>query len=560
MNLQYQFMHPFLFRNWSTALLAVGLGLANSALTLLLPLSLGRFYEQLFGGNSNRGQALEVLGMGHLGGNDWNAFFGWFGTLILIRGMAEIAESRVTGGLGETYVRYLREQTFAHHLSLPLGVHRQKAVGKYLLRYSSDFGSLRRYLTKGLIGFTKDVLFLTLAGLLLLWLNPALTGLLVASLLPFLLLFRWLNLRLESHTAQRRNRRSAYLNHVATRLSAFETIKVFNRESIENEQFKKRSTALTEVNTGALNWQAGLAGLLPTAVYTMIFTALLGVHLLIPNGTNRLDGGVIITFILLTLSLRPVLRRLLRVGTVWQSGRLSLQKLADFLNQPAEQNNVQADLTLLEGHVEFDAVSFAYMPGKSVLTDFTLSARAGTITQIPGGPGAGKTTAFNLLLGLYTPDSGIIRLDGQNIANCATASVRRQVTLVSAAVPLLGRTIFEAISYSRKAEKRPRAEALLNKVQTIADLPARLSLDDPIGEQGRVLSEGQQSVLRLVRALLTRKPILLLDEPFAGITDAGAAQLMRWLDERSRQQTILLASSRTLTPQALCKDTLITTR
>lgn len=554
MNAQRQLIGLFLLRQKRGVLLAVLLGMANSTLTLLLPLSLGRFYEQLFGGVSNRGQALDLLGLGHIGGNDWTAFFGLFGGLVLLRGLAEWAEFRATGRIGEAFVRHLREQTVNHHLALPVGVHRQKPVGKYLLRYGSDFGSLLRYLTQGLIGFTKDVLFLVLAGGLLCWLNPLLTGIVVASLLPFLLVFRLLNNRLEKATAHRRDLRSGYLNHVATRLAALETIKVFNRETIENEQFSKRSASLSAANDVAMHWRSILTGLLPTAVYAMVFAVLVGIHTLVPSGISRGNGGVIITFILLILSLRPVLRRLLRVSTVWRSGRLSLSKLSEFMSQPIEQERLRPALTVTEGRVQFNEVSFAYSSGQSALSDFSLLAEAGTITPMSGGPGRGKTTAFNLLLGLYNPDAGTILIDGQDIAHCSVASVRKQVTLVSAEVPLLGRTVFEAVSYSRKANKRPAADAMLYTVQKLAQIPGPLTLDDQIGEQGRTLSEGQRSVLRLVRGLLTRKRILLLDEPFTGISDAGVTGLLDWLDTRHTDKTILIASSRAIRQLSLCHE------
>ncbi|AQG78637.1 ABC transporter transmembrane domain-containing protein [Spirosoma montaniterrae] len=558
---QHQLLYPFLRQRWRLVGLSVGIGLLNSAVTLLLPLSLGRFYEQFFGGVSNRGQALNTLGMSWLSGQAWSTFFGMFAALIVLRGLLGYANYRLTGTLGEYFVQEMRERVFAHQLALPTATHRQKPIGKYLLRYSSDFGSLRRYLTKGGIGFMQDVLFLTLAGLVLLWLNAPLTGILVFSMLPFLGLLRWINNRLETHTIQRRDLRSGYVAHVATRLAALETIKVFNRESVENEQFAKRSANLTRANRDALDWRSALEGVLPVAVYALIFAVLLGVHALLPNGVSRQTGGILITFILLVLSLRPVFRRLLRVGSVWRTGRLSLNKLADFFAQPAEDTDHRPALQVTKGVVVFDAVSFAYVSGKSVLNDLSLSASAGTITQMPGGPGTGKTTAFNLLLGLYTPSGGNIRIDGQVVSEHSVASVRKHVTLASADVPLLGRTVFEAISYSRKADKRPRAEKLLNELQAITNLPGRLHLDDLIGEQGRNLSEGQRSVLRLTRALLTRKPILLLDEPFAGLTDDGARQLIDWLDQRADNLTILLASNREIGTEPLlpCTHTLIST-
>lgn len=539
---------PFWQTHRRAVLLTGTAGFVNSLLTLLLPLSLGRFYEQLLGGTSGRGQVLHLLGLGDLTGEGWTEFFGFFAALIALRGLTEYAERRLTSCLGEAFVGQVRQRVFARQLAVSPATHHRKAPGKYLLRYGSDFGSLRRYLTRGGVGFAKDVLFLLLTLAVLLSLSPGLTLLLVGSLLPFLFLFRWVNRRLETRAARRRDLRSAYLNHVATRLNAFETIKIFNRETPETEQFARRSEALSAASVGVLAGRSVLAGLLPVAAYAMVLAVMLGVHGWRPDGLSRGDGGVIIAFVLLALSLRPVLRRMLRVGAVWRAGRVSLQKVTQFLDQPAESEPDRPALAVTGGEIAFERVSFAYQPGKPVLENLSFRVGAGTIAQMTGGPGTGKTTVLRLVLGLYAPDRGTIRIDGQNLADLAPASVRQHVTLASADVPLLGRTVFEAVSYSRKPEKRPRAERLLAELSNVAGLPHPPRLDDSIGEQGQALSAGQRSVLRLVRALLTRKPILLLDEPFGGLTGEAVGHLLDWLDHRvrARRLTVLLVSSRPL--------------
>lgn len=542
MSPQRQLLEPFMRREARALALVVGTGLLNSAVTILLPLSLGRFYEQLFGGLSNRGQVLNTLGITL--GTNWSTFFGLLAGLIILRGLLEYAEFRQSGRLAERFAQLLRERVFTHQLALPLTTHRQKETGKYLLRYAGDFQSMRNYLRKGLIGFTKDVLFVLLAFGILYWLNGLLAVLIVVSLLPFLLLFRWVNRQLATRTEDRRDKRSANLAYVSGRFLGMETIKVFNRESVETDQFRRRSEQMSETGLNHLAWRSVLEGLLPTTVYALIFVMLVGVHQMQPNGLSRINGAVLITFILLVLSLRPVLRRLLRVETVWRSGNMSLVKLAALLNQSTEHDDTLPALVVEQGEVTFESVDFAYDPDKPVLSKLSFVAEPGAITLLTGGPGSGKTTLFNLLLRLQSPNSGTICVDGQDIAGRSAHSVRKHVAMASADVPLLGRTVFEAISYSRKAEKRPPAQALLDELQTTADLPRRLTLDDRIGEGGLALSNGQRTVLRIVRAVLTRKQILLLDEPFMGLSESGAYQLGQWLNQRARRHTILLVSSR----------------
>jgi ABC-type multidrug transport system fused ATPase/permease subunit len=540
-------LQPYLRQNASKLALTVGVGVLNSAVMLLLPLTVGRYYELLLGGTSNRAQLLNTIGLGT--NLDWQSFWVIFLGLIACRGLLEYVEFRLTGGLNEGLAKHLRERVFAQQLGVQIETHREKSVGKYLLRYAGDFQSVRRYLRVGIIGFLRDVLFVALALTLLFWLNAPITACLVAGLLPFLLLFAQINRQMERITRQRRDQRSANLSFVQSSLVGLATIKVFNREPVENERFESRSKLITNTNLAFLKWRSLLEALLPVALFSLVALVLAGVQW----QQSVVSGGSVVTFILAVLSLRPVLRRLLRVGSVWKSGRLSLDKLDAFFAQPVENDtspifseSILERLPISNGTVEFKAVTFGYNPQQPVLRELSFRSKTGGICWIKG---LAKSSVFRLLTKQYEPQSGQILIDGQPIARFSAKAVRKRVALISDELPLLGRTVFEAVSYSRKSERRPVAAALLTQIQTLANVPHKLTIDTKIGDDGSLLSKGQRTVLLWVRALLTNKPILLLDDPFSGISPQGSAQLLRWLEEIAHNKTILLATSTTVESQ-----------
>ena len=104
----------------------------------------------------------------------------------------------------------------------------------------------------------------------------------------------------------------------------------------------------------------------------------------------------------------------------------------------------------------------------------------------------------------------------------------------------LGKTVFEAISYSRKQEKKKGAKQMLNQVQKAAARPNRLHLDDSIGALGSNLSRGQQKILNYTRALLTGKPVLIFEEPFAGLDDENCKYLGTLINEIKAEKTIII--------------------
>ncbi len=512
-------------------------GLLNSFVILLLPISLGKYYQLVFGSQSNRGRLLDYLGLPLT--QNVTDFFVFFGTLIVLRGVFTFLEQYLTGLSGEHFAKALRERLFSHQLAVLLTVHQRKPVGKYLLRYGGDLKSIRNYLTKGLIGFVRDVLFTSITFALLALIQPQLT-LIILGCLPVLFgLILLSNRHLKGITQRRRDIRSGNVSFVSSRLTALLTVKVFNRERVETEKFAKRSEKLWLAGRRYQRWAGLIEAFLPVLLYALLLVVLYAIYRM-KSGGGHVDGGILLTFILLLLTLFPVLKRILKVDVVWQAGNISFAKLVALLNTETETQLVQPTASLKPGEVTFRNVTFSYQPQKPVFENLSFTAQPGSITQLMGAQGAGKSTVFKLLLKLHEPLCGSILLDGQDIASHSAKSVRKHVTLVSEEALLLGETVFEAVSYSRKPENREKAQAMLQKLRVTLQRGEVLRLDDPVGELGANLSAGQKKMLLLARALLTGKKVLLLDEPFSGLDTAARQHLVALINDLALTHTLLL--------------------
>jgi ABC-type multidrug transport system fused ATPase/permease subunit len=212
-----------------------------------------------------------------------------------------------------------------------------------------------------------------------------------------------------------------------------------------------------------------------------------------------------------------------RLFDLWgrmQDVAIGLDRVFELLDLEPEVKNAPdaIAMTTFERGIEFDDVSFAYAKDKPTLEHVTLSVKPGTITAIVGPTGSGKSTLMSLLLRLYDPDSGSIRIDGTDIRKLDVTSLRTNIAIALQENILFGATIRDNIRYAvPEANDAAVHEAARVAVadEFIDKLPE--GYDTMLGERGTKLSTGQRQRLSIARALLKDAPILILDEPTAAL-------------------------------------------
>jgi ATP-binding cassette subfamily B multidrug efflux pump len=178
------------------------------------------------------------------------------------------------------------------------------------------------------------------------------------------------------------------------------------------------------------------------------------------------------------------------------------------------------ELAVPRGEITFDDVHFTY--GRSdaapVLDHLTLTIRPGERVGLVGRSGAGKSTLVNLLLRFYSPESGAIRIDGQDIGKVTQESLRAAIGMVTQDTSLLHRSIAANIRYGRPGASDEEVEAAARKAHAhefivdLRDWRDRTAYDAHVGERGVKLSGGQRQRIAIARVVLKDAPILVLDE------------------------------------------------
>lgn len=507
---------------------------------LITPLFLGKFYQIITKSNSARGNIFNLL-FGEI--NTIEAFTLLFLFLLIVKFIFGYFQSLSSGILVESFSKYLRELLFKKQLESEMKEFERKQVGAYLLRYGGDLRSISKLFSLGILGFITDTIFVSITLFIFFSMNQVLT-LVIIVFFPILFLVTYLiNKKLKQISSRQRGLKSTILNFVNKRLSAMLTIKVMNRINIEQIKFENKSSQQYKNGISYLKWSSLIQNFLPFSLYTMLLVMLLFAYRENQSSNHAIDGAQIIVLIMLTINIIPVLRRILRVNMVWQSGDISLRKYLKIINYNQEkfQDSTSPSISNSHSAIILKSISFSYIASNKLLDDFSLSINEPGIYYLSGEGGSGKSTFLKLLMGIYEPQLGNIEIFGQDLKFANKNEIRKTIAFASEEATLLGDSIFESVSYSRKEENKLKVVQVLERI-------GFLKINDPnnlnfILQKNQGISKSEEKILILCRAILMNKKIMLFDEPFKGLTQNCKTNFINLLHEMSNEKFILIAAT-----------------
>ncbi|MEL6843358.1 MAG: ABC transporter ATP-binding protein, partial [Bacteroidota bacterium] len=327
---QWSYLLPFFNAHRWQILLSIFLGGIASLFTLLVPISLGKFFSYLWSYDSFRAQILTVLPDAWT--KDLYHYLILFSGLVLLQGLTMYLERWYMARLGERLGLYLREQLFAAQLQTPLSLAEAKGVGRYLLRWSGDLKSIKRLFTHGMLRFARDIMLLVGASSFLIGYFPEILAPMLSVLCLCWLGIMTLRSRLKQATIDQRNRQSGLLSFVSRRLRALATIQALNRDVPEAKRFAKRSQRYYQSAMRYHQLYHLLFSFAKLSVYFLLLALMWWSMVQVQSGKAFSEGDKILSAFLLLISLRSLLGRLLRVPIYWELGMISLHKLQDILN------------------------------------------------------------------------------------------------------------------------------------------------------------------------------------------------------------------------------------
>lgn len=489
-----------------------GSGLFYNLLTILIPIGIGKFYEFSFGMNSNKLKLLEAFKIFHT--ESFISFLYVFFLLVVLRFFFEHVNKYVIGVVGEKFSKDLREQLFKHQLQIKQEIYDDSGIGKYLLRYSGDLKSIQNYITNGILRFAQDVILILIVIGTIGLINYRLS-VIVGIFLAVSTFVLWvINNKLYTISKAQRNQKSNMLSFVNTRLRAIASIKIFNKYRPEENRYIKHSNKLYLIGKKNRYVVSLIESIIPLLTYTMLGAIMWYIYDLKNANETEFNETSLLILILLIISFLPILRRILRVSMVWRIGDISFKKLIGILQLDHENQLPFNNLNLSKEAIRFNKVSFHYKQTKNlVFNNLNLTLFPKQSTLIIGASGSGKNTLIKLILKLYTPSQGTITFGEQNFSAISEKTLRKNIAILSNSFPLYGKTVHEAIVYSMKKEKAPKVRKLLDTLQQFEKAENHLKLEDPIGDLGAKLTNGQKRLLMYCRLFLTNKPWFIIDQP-----------------------------------------------
>lgn len=212
-----------------------------------------------------------------------------------------------------------------------------------------------------------------------------------------------------------------------------------------------------------------------------------------------------------------------------QSLLAASERIFEFLNESEEEPDIEPSRKIekVRGEVEFSHVNFGYLPGQTIIKDFSVKVQPGMKVAIVGPTGAGKTTLINLLMRFYEPNSGFIAIDGVPTREMKRADVRRLFGMVLQDTWLFSGTVEENLRYgnlSATLDDIKRAAKAANVNHIIEALPK--AYHSEISEDSDNISAGEKQLITIARAMVANPPMMILDEATSNV-DTRTEQLIQ---------------------------------
>ena len=458
--------------------------------------------------------------------------------IAIVGAVSSYVEKYLTTSVSQWVGHDLRRTLYHHIQRLSLAEHDRSRTGDLITRVTSDIGAVQDFINSALLGMLVNAM--TLVGMIgvMLYLNWRFT-LIALSIVPVLfLVVYYYTRRIKSASRAVRTQEGKLLSVVEEVLTSIRTVKAFAREDYEEQRFETESLANVEAGLQARSIKAKLSPVVEVLV--AIGTCLVlwyGARLAM---AGQISAGVLIVFLLYLGKMYKPMRDLSKMTDTVSKAMVGYERIQEVLDIKSDVRDLRGarPAPRFKGRIEFKDVSFNYGTDKRVLEDLSFTIEAGQVAAIVGPSGTGKSTLVSLIPRFYDPASGSVAIDGTDIRQYRLKSLRDQISFVLQDTLLFRATIWENIAYGKPnaspAEIR-RAADLANAREFIEEMPD--GYDTMVGERGVTLSGGQRQRIAVARAIIRDTPILILDEPTAGLDAASEQAVIGALDTLMKGRT-----------------------
>jgi ATP-binding cassette, subfamily B, bacterial len=470
--------------------------------------------------------------------------------IAVVGAICSYIEKSVTTTVGQWVMHDLRRTLYSHVQRLSLAYHDRKRTGDLISRATSDIDAIQSFIASGLLGVLINGLTLVGMVVVMLCINWEFTLIALSVAPPLFLVVYSYTRRIKKASREVRKKEGEIVSVIEEVFSSIRVVKAFAREDYEQRRLEGESLEAVEIALRARGLKAKLAPLVE-----MIVAA--GTCLVIWFGarlalSGALSAGTLVVFFLYLGKMYKPMQELSKMTDTYSRAAVGFERIREVLETDGGIQDLPGArrAPVFRGRIEFENVSFSYLPETPVLQNVSFRIEPGQVAALVGPTGAGKSTIIGLIPRFYEADSGAVKIDGHDIRSFTQKSLRQQISFVLQDTILFHGPVWKNIAYGKPEASRSeilRAAELANAHEFIERMPD--GYDTIVGERGVTLSGGQRQRIAIARAVIRNSCILILDEPSTGLDAASEKLVFEALDRLMEGKTSIVIAHRLSTIQ-----------
>ncbi len=474
----------------------------------------------------------------------------------------------------------VRNEMFEKMQKLPIKYFDTHTHGDIMSLYTNDTDTLRELLSNGLPNIITNSLTIVGMFVMMLVLSPLLTLCSVGMLVIMLFIIKFIASRSGKYFVKQQHKIGALNGYIEEHIDGLKVVKVFCHEEAEKAEFDVFNGDLKEASRNAHTYANVLMPIMGNLSYvSYAITAIVGTILAI-NHVGGMSWGKLVSFMQASRQFSNPLGQIAQLMNGILMALAGAERIFELIDQQPEDDegyvmlvnaieDEDGNLTETEeytgvwawkhyhkaddtttyvkwtGEVEFENVTFGYVPEKTVLKNVTLTAKPGQKIALVGSTGAGKTTIINLINRFYDINDGKIRYDNINITKIKKDDLRHSMAMVLQDTHMFTGTVSDNIRFGKlnaTDEEVVAAAKLANADYFIRHLPN--GYDTMLTGDGENLSQGQRQLLAIARAAIAIPPVLILDEATSSIDTRTEKLIEKGMDGLMQGRTVFVIAHR----------------
>jgi ATP-binding cassette subfamily B protein len=445
----------------------------------------------------------------------------------------------------------MRRDLFSKLQDLSYSYYSSTKIGQLMSRITTDLFDVTEFAHHCPEEFFIGILKIAVAFIILLQVNIPLT-LIIFAILPFMIFF---SMRQQNNmrTAFKKSRSQlGEINaQVEDSLSGIRIVKSFASENTEEQKFNKGNKAFLDVKKEAYKYMASFQGTVRIFDGLMYIVVVAAGAIFMRNG--QISAADYLAYLLYVAVLIAAIRRMVEFTEQFQRGMTGIERFIEIMDEKSEIIEKENALVLgkynpVEGEIVFHKVSFAYEKDENIIENISLRIKKGEHIALVGPSGSGKSTICNLIPRFYDVSTGKITIDGIDIRDVTTNSLRGNIGMVQQDVYLFSGSVKDNIEYGRPGASEQEiitAAKLAGAHEFISELDG--GYDSYVGEHGVKLSGGQKQRISIARVFLKNPPVLILDEATSALDNESERLVQASLEELASGRTTITIAHRLTT-------------